>query len=1171
MSEPRADGFDRFFAELSAGKNRRWWQREVADPSECGNRLIRIPTGMGKTLGVLAAWLWHRVRLRNDDWPRRLVWCLPMRVLVEQTESEVRSALHRLDVLWNGQGDHGGKVGVHLLMGGADAGRWHLYPECDAVLIGTQDMLLSRALNRGYASPRARWPMEFGLLNHDTLWVMDEVQLMDAGLATSGQLQVFRGEDQIAGKLLRPCFTWWMSATLQRTWLEKSPDTAGLVGELARNTHCIEPGDRAGHLWDDVAKPLEIVHVSNASALARHAAQHHQDGGFGTKGPTLVVLNTVKRAVEAWTALRRDKALKGAGTDIRLVHSRFRPAERRAWREGFLNREACGLGTNRIIVSTQVVEAGVDISASLLITELAPWPSLVQRFGRCARWGGAGHVIVADFKHDSDRKAAPYSVDELDASRDACEALRDVGPIYLERFEEEHEALLPRLYPYEPTHLLLRHELDELFDTSPDLSGADIDVSRFIRSGDERDVQVFWAQVGGDGPPSSMKPTRDELCSVPFLEARDWLCGGRASKSLTPDARAWVWDWLDREWRTATRRDLYPGQTVLVEAGAGGYRCDSGWDRTSPDPVEPVRTGDDGSYVNRACWTRDGDGWRPSERRVRVLPPEDHADAAEEDESLSITGGWQTIAGHGLQVGGEVERIATEVVPAKAELLHLAGRWHDLGKAHPAFQCSIQADDRPERDDIAKAPDIAWPCSVRNMYRIDGGDQRRGFRHELASTLGLFAVLQRHEPRHEALLGPWSEWFDAMRESRAGDGSYGGAGAAEPTAVEREVLNLGSDEFDLLAYLVCSHHGKVRMAWHAGPADQRADDRLLRIRGVRDGDVLPPLPLAAADGSIHPLPAISLDLSPSETGLSPRTGRSWSERVLNLVERLGPFTLAWLEALLRAADQRASGQSVGDTLLQERENDDVGHRLDESRRALAQPLAGGASAPSSGGDSPSRRQLHGDGGRAGGRGMDSGTTRPPHSATRYIETSAGILSYQELAPLLAERVAGTELAISDRKFAALPLHDVLLDLHRCICGDLTPEMAGRWRLRDVRVGEHQPPPHWQVPMLMHSYAADLEARLAGLDGSSGERLIDDLAFAEGRLLHVHPFEDFNGRVSRVFVIELLYRLDLPVIDPATSSLEEIRHYFAALRAYDRHDPRPLSAIWRRRFEQGTAR
>ena len=42
-------------------------------------------------------------------------------------------------------------------------------------------MLLSRALNRGYAASRARWPVQFGLVNNDCCWVLDEVQLMGPG------------------------------------------------------------------------------------------------------------------------------------------------------------------------------------------------------------------------------------------------------------------------------------------------------------------------------------------------------------------------------------------------------------------------------------------------------------------------------------------------------------------------------------------------------------------------------------------------------------------------------------------------------------------------------------------------------------------------------------------------------------------------------------------------------------------------------------------------------------------------------------------------------------------------------------------------------------------------------------------------------------------------------
>src|SRR5206468_3899515 len=183
--------------------------RLATDPSL--PQLIDVPTGAGKTAAVILAWLWRR-HYADDETrkatPRRLIYCLPMRVLVEQTEAAAKTWLKNLGLEK--------KVCVHVLMGGEEAEDWDVHPERDAILIGTQDMLLSRALNRGYGMSRYRWPMHFGLLNNDCLWVLDEVQLMGSGLATTTQLQAFREKLGVWGTVQ----TIWMSATLRRDWLK---------------------------------------------------------------------------------------------------------------------------------------------------------------------------------------------------------------------------------------------------------------------------------------------------------------------------------------------------------------------------------------------------------------------------------------------------------------------------------------------------------------------------------------------------------------------------------------------------------------------------------------------------------------------------------------------------------------------------------------------------------------------------------------------------------------------------------------------------------------------------------------------------------------------------------------------------------------------------------------
>lgn len=880
----KLSGFDEWFTMLTGHASPRDWQRDLADQKTCRNRLIRIPTGLGKTEGVMAAWTYHRLHRADEKWPRRLVWCLPMRVLVEQTAEVSRNLCEKVPLR--------SRPDIHVLMGGEDPEEWYLHPERPAILIGTQDMLLSRALNRGYASGRARWPIEFGLLNTDTLWIMDEVQLMDVGLVTSAHLQAFRARGDELNHM--SSWTWWMSATLQPCWL-RTVDTAHQFENWTQEPVQVPAQQRSGGLWQ-IGKSLttDAIASKDSKTFAKRILTEHDATTKGEYGKiTLVVCNTVKRACETFDGLQA----AGRTTGIELVHSRFRPEERKGWRGKFLCKESCTPNVDRIIVATQVVEAGVDISAGCLITELAPWSSLVQRFGRCARYGGQGRVFVIDRGRD-EASAAPYPVEELESAWQALANLSDVGIGSLENYEEGlTDDARERLYPYAPEHLLLKHEFEELFDTTPDLTGADLDISRFIRSGEERDLQVCWldvpkpkANTNPTAPPDTYQPQRQELCSVPFLAARDWLCGPETKNNRKPrlkaTMRAWVWDWLDGKWLPADRAALLPGRIVCVAASCGGYRIDRGFDPDSNAPVPPVEI----PQAAHKTATDTADNQQDGENQ--------HEDA------------WKTIAYHSREVVEQVRQITPAVCLPKrlSDLLELVGRWHDWGKSHPAFQGSMRRADRPVRSDLAKAPKHAWVPVSKMYWYADDSEQRPGFRHELASALALFSLLETYAPQHPALLGPWAGLFEAASTSKP---------QQEPVVPRsiQEILNLSADDFNLLAYLVASHHEKVRVALHAAPKDQDyvdRDGRGLPIRGVREGDVLPPIELISGESQ---LPSVTLTLEPASLGVSNRTGRSWRDRTLELQERWGPCGLAYLEALVVAADRRASSMRTPDPTL----------------------------------------------------------------------------------------------------------------------------------------------------------------------------------------------------------------------------------------------------------------
>ena len=88
---------------------------------------------------------------------------------------------------------------------------------------------------------------------------------------------------------------------------------------------------------------------------------------------------------------------------------------------------------------------------------------------------------------------------------------------------------------------------------------------------------------------------------------------------------------------------------------------------------------------------------------------------------------------------------------------------------------------------------------------------------------------------------------------------------------------------------------------------------------------------------------------------------------------------------------------------------------------------------------------------------------------------------------------------------------------------------------------------------MRDYIGNLSERMQYLSGEADDLLLEFLAYAEGEMLSIHPFPDLNGRMSRLWLTELLRRLKLPPVDVVPASDAFRARYLDALGAADRRD------------------
>ena len=572
---------------------------------------------------------------------------------------------------------------VHLLSGGEVDASWVEKPECPAIVIGTQDMLLSRALMRGYAMSRFQWPVHFAFLHADVFWVFDEVQLMGNGLATSAQLDAFRRN--APGFASAKAKSLWASATLNRQWLETvdfKPFASDLTEvaptEEDRRQVPVEKRLRAKKRLTTADTVLSSDLLKKgareyAEALAAEISRAHRPGAN-----TLVVINMVQRAQAVFSSL--DKM--GLPCERMLLHARFRPHERNALQARLKQPPPVD---GRIIVATQAVEAGVDISSAVMFTETAPWSSLVQRFGRCNRYGECDEADIRVVPIDSSKPGVetPYKLQDL---LDAMAILKDLS-------SAAPCDLPPVTKAFRPSHVVRTKDFLELFNTDPDLFGFDVDVSVYVRDADAAQSQVFWRDFEND-PGAQDKARREELCPASMSQIGAYLKKkGRA---------AYRWDPVSEAWRKADRPA--PGAILLFKASDGGY-----------DPLL---------------------GFCPdAKRKVQEVPKtETSPDESFGADFRSVRPAPVLLTDHLDNVAREVEALCEGLSSEHAAALAKAAKWHDVGKGHPVFRKTMTSC-MQDPDDKKKA----WaksPCRARH--------ERPYFRHELASALAWLSHCDGH-------------------------------------------------------------------------------------------------------------------------------------------------------------------------------------------------------------------------------------------------------------------------------------------------------------------------------------------------------------------------------------------------------------------------------------------
>lgn len=276
-------------------------------------------------------------------------------------------------------------IAISTLRGEKEDNRqWSDDPSRPAIIIGTVDMIGSRLLFSGYGNGRYWRAQHAGLLGQDALIVNDEAHLTPAFASLLSKIE---DKQHLS---LKPFRTIRLSATQgsSNCWPDSLEDDQKdehfrKIYEAKKNLHIRDAGRQQSTLFE----------LATEEGVAR----------------TLIFAQQPEKVKEISEKLAKKVGPEAAARILTLTGT-MRGLERDRMTESpvfkaFANRQRPE--QSYWLIATSAGEVGINISADRLIIELDTLDHLLQRFGRLNRFGetaGEAYVLISDASERDERK-----------------------------------------------------------------------------------------------------------------------------------------------------------------------------------------------------------------------------------------------------------------------------------------------------------------------------------------------------------------------------------------------------------------------------------------------------------------------------------------------------------------------------------------------------------------------------------------------------------------------------------------------------------------------------------------------------------------------------------------------------------------------------------------------